>query len=206
MMVLAVGLVASFQTIFDSFQWNSIRIWMPAAKEHPTARFQPAGQPESTLYHGLPGVIKPPMDVGTVVHRLKRGLYGSVRDLLLDVELFMANATRSTSPPPSGVSTSGRGRRLTSDGSDDLEQPEKELAMASLWPVPDALGGCSDAADAAVGGGAGLGTMLTSGGQSGKMVTDVVIGHTPNGSLRSFSQVPAQPVVEAAKERRGHAP
>jgi hypothetical protein len=38
MMVLAVGLVASFQTIFDSFQWNSIRMWMPAATEHPTAR------------------------------------------------------------------------------------------------------------------------------------------------------------------------
>jgi hypothetical protein len=34
----------------------------------------------------------------------------------------------------------------------DLEQPEKELAMASLWPVPEALVGCSDAADAAVGG------------------------------------------------------
>jgi hypothetical protein len=44
-------------------------------------------------------VIKPPMDVGTVVNRLKRGLYGSVRDLLLDVELFMANATRSISTP-----------------------------------------------------------------------------------------------------------
>jgi hypothetical protein len=27
---------------------------------------------------------------------------------------------------------------------DDFEQPEKELAMASLWPVPDALGGCSE--------------------------------------------------------------
>jgi hypothetical protein len=44
-------------------------------------------------------VIKPSMDVGTVVNRLKRGLYSSVRDLLLDVELFMANATRSISPP-----------------------------------------------------------------------------------------------------------
>jgi hypothetical protein len=44
-------------------------------------------------------VIKPPMDVGAVVHLLKRGLCGSVRDLLLDVELFMANATRSISPP-----------------------------------------------------------------------------------------------------------
>jgi hypothetical protein len=40
-------------------------------------------------------VIKPPMDVGTMVNRLKRGLYDSVLDLLLDVELFMANATRS---------------------------------------------------------------------------------------------------------------
>jgi hypothetical protein len=44
---------------------------------------------------------------------------------------------------------------------DDLEQFEKELAMASLWPVPDALGGCSDAADAAAGGSAGLGAMPT---------------------------------------------
>jgi hypothetical protein len=51
---------------------------------------------------------------------------------------------------------------------DDLEQLEKELAMASLWPVPDALGGGSDAADAAVGGGAGLSTMPTSGGAVGK--------------------------------------
>jgi hypothetical protein len=51
---------------------------------------------------------------------------------------------------------------------DGFEQPEKELAMASLWPVPDALGGCSDAADAAVGGGAGLGAVLTSGGAVGK--------------------------------------
>jgi hypothetical protein len=56
---------------------------MPAATEHLTARFQPTGQPEGTLNRGLPGVIKRPMDVGTVVHRLKRGLYGSVRDLLL---------------------------------------------------------------------------------------------------------------------------
>jgi hypothetical protein len=39
------------------------------------------------------------MDVGTVVNRLKLGLYGSVRDLMLDVELFMANATGSISPP-----------------------------------------------------------------------------------------------------------
>jgi hypothetical protein len=69
---------------------------MPAATEHPTARFQPAGRPEGTLYRGLSGVIKPPMDVDTVVNRLKRGLYGSERDLLLDMELFMANATRST--------------------------------------------------------------------------------------------------------------
>jgi hypothetical protein len=58
-----------------------------------------AGRPEGTLYRGLSDVIKPPMDVGTVVNRLKRGLYGLVRGLLLDVELFMANATRSISPP-----------------------------------------------------------------------------------------------------------
>jgi hypothetical protein len=38
------------------------------------------------------------MDVGTVVNHLKRGLCGSERGLLLDVELFMANATRSISP------------------------------------------------------------------------------------------------------------
>jgi hypothetical protein len=43
-------------------------------------------------------VIKPPMDVDTLVNRLQRGLYGSVRDLLLVVELFMANATLSISP------------------------------------------------------------------------------------------------------------
>jgi hypothetical protein len=42
-------------------------------------------------------VIKPPMDVGTVVNHLKRGLYGSVLDLLLDVKLFLTNATRSIS-------------------------------------------------------------------------------------------------------------
>jgi hypothetical protein len=29
------------------------------------------------------------MDIGTVIRRLKCGLYGSVRDLLIDVELFM---------------------------------------------------------------------------------------------------------------------
>jgi hypothetical protein len=96
---------------------------------------------------------------------------------------------------------------------DDLEEPEKELAMASLWPVPDALGGCSDAAGAAVGGGAGLGAigrfpMPSAGaltrptlrwaaaqalarcrllaGQSGMMV----IGHILNGSLRSPAKSP----------------
>jgi hypothetical protein len=68
---------------------------MPAATEHPTARFLPAGRPEGYLHRELSGVIKPPMDVDTVVHRPKRGLYGSVRGLLLDVELFMAKATRS---------------------------------------------------------------------------------------------------------------
>jgi hypothetical protein len=39
------------------------------------------------------------MDVDAVINRLKHGLCGSVLDLLLDVELFMANATRSISPP-----------------------------------------------------------------------------------------------------------
>jgi hypothetical protein len=68
-------------------------------------------------------VIKRPVDVGAVARRLKRGLYGLVRNLLLDVELFMANATRSTSRPPSGVSTSGNGRRFTSDGSRAAPSP-----------------------------------------------------------------------------------
>jgi hypothetical protein len=89
---------------------------------------------------------------------------------------------------------------------DDIEQPEKELAMASLWPVPDALGGCSDAADAAVGGSAGLGAMPTFGGAVGK----------DGDTRRNWAhiqrlpevpgQVPAQPVVEAVEERRGHGP
>jgi hypothetical protein len=92
---------------FQSVQWNLMQIRMPAAKEHPTARFQSAGQPEGILYRGLPVVIKRPMDVVTVVHHLKRGLCGSVRGLLLDVELCMANATPSISSPSSGVSTSG---------------------------------------------------------------------------------------------------
>jgi hypothetical protein len=70
---------------------------------------------------------------------------------------------------------------------DDLEQPEKELAKALLWPVPDALGGCSDAADAVVSGSAGLGAMPTFGGAVG---THVVIGHTSNGSLRSPAKSP----------------
>jgi hypothetical protein len=72
---------------------------MTAATEHPTARFQQPVDAKALYMIGLSDVIKPPMDVGTVVNRLKRGLYGSVRDLLLDVELFMANATRSFSPP-----------------------------------------------------------------------------------------------------------
>jgi hypothetical protein len=58
-----------------------------------------ASRPEGTLYRELSDVIKPPMDAGTVVNRLKRGLCGSVRDLLLDVELFMAKAIRFISPP-----------------------------------------------------------------------------------------------------------
>jgi hypothetical protein len=89
---------------------------------------------------------------------------------------------------------------------DDLKKPEKELAMASLWPVPDALGGCSDAANAAVGGGEGLGAMPTSGGAVGKD------GYTRRDRAHAQrlpavpSQVPAQPVVEAVKERREHGP
>jgi hypothetical protein len=122
LIVLAV-LSELLSNYFQSVQWNLMRIWMPAATEHPTARFQPAGQPEGILYRGLPDVIKRPMKVGTEVHCLKLGLYGLVRDLLLDVELFMANATRSTSPPHSGVSTSGRGRRLTSNGSRAAASP-----------------------------------------------------------------------------------
>jgi hypothetical protein len=82
---------------------------------------------------------------------------------------------------------------------DDLEQPEKELAMASLWPVPDALGGCSDAADAAVGGGVDLGAMPTSGGAVGIDV-DTCRDRAHAQRLPVVpSQVPAQPVVEAAK-------
>jgi hypothetical protein len=83
---------------------------------------------------------------------------------------------------------------------DNLEQPEKELAMASPRPVLDALGGCSDAADAAVGGSAGLGAMPTSGGAVGKD------GDTRRDRAHAQrlpavpGQVPAQPVVEAAKE------
>jgi hypothetical protein len=42
------------------------------------------------------GMIKRPMDVRTVTHRLKECLYSFMRGLLLDVELLMANATRST--------------------------------------------------------------------------------------------------------------
>jgi pantothenate synthetase len=72
-------------------------------------------------------VIKRPMDIGTVVHCLKCGLSGSVQDLHLDVELVMANATRSTSPPPSGLSTSGKGRQLTSDGSRAAASPPPPL-------------------------------------------------------------------------------
>jgi hypothetical protein len=68
-------------------------------------------------------VIKRPIDVGTLTHRLKRGLYGLVWDLLLDVELFMANATRSTSPPPFEAPTSGRGQRFISDGSRAATSP-----------------------------------------------------------------------------------
>jgi hypothetical protein len=45
---------------------------------------------------------------------------------------------------------------------DDLEQPEKELAMASFGLVPEALSGCGNAADAAVGGGNDLSAMLAS--------------------------------------------
>jgi hypothetical protein len=89
---------------------------------------------------------------------------------------------------------------------DDLEQPEIELAMASLWPVPDALGGCSDAADAAVGGGAGLGAMSTSGGAVGKD-GDTRRDRAHIQRLPAVpGQVPAQPVVETAQERRGHGP
>jgi hypothetical protein len=159
-------------------------------------------------------VIKPPMDVGTVVNRLKRGLNGSVRDLLFEVELFMANTTRSISPPaaveggdllpmdlePLHRRHLRRGRRRRS------QKPEKELVMASIWPVPDALGGCSDAADAAVGGGAGLGAMPTSGGAVRKD-GDTRRDRAHIQRLPAVpSQVPAQPVVEAAKERRGHGP
>jgi hypothetical protein len=89
---------------------------------------------------------------------------------------------------------------------DDLEQPEKELAMASLWPVPDALDGCSDAADAAVGGGAGLGAMPTSGGAVGKD-GDTCRDRAYTQRLPAVpGQVPAEPVVEAAKKRRGYGP
>jgi hypothetical protein len=78
--------------------------------------------------------------------------------------------------------------------------------MALLWPVPDALGGCSDAADAALGGGTGLGAMSTSGGAVGK-------DGDPRRDRAHIQRLPAvpcqvsaQPVVEAAKERRGHGP
>jgi hypothetical protein len=109
------------------FQSTRCEFEMPAATGHPTTRFRPAGQPEGTLYRGHPGVIKPPMDVSTVIHRLKRGLYGSVRDLLLDVELFMANAIRSISPLPFVVSTSGTGQRVTSDGCQAAALPPHPL-------------------------------------------------------------------------------
>jgi hypothetical protein len=89
------------------------------------------------------------------------------------------------------------------EDADDLEQPEKELAMASLWPVPDPLGGCSDVADAAVDGGTGLGAMSTSGGAVGKD-GDTRRDRAHTQRLPAVpSQVPAQLVVEAAKERRG---
>jgi hypothetical protein len=86
---------------------------------------------------------------------------------------------------------------------DDLEQPEKELAMASLWSVPDALGGYSDAADATVGAGSGLGAMSTSGGAVGKD-GDTRCDRAHTQRLPAVpSQVPAQPVVEVAKSGGG---
>jgi hypothetical protein len=78
--------------------------------------------------------------------------------------------------------------------------------MASLWPVPDALGGCSDAADAAAGGGAGLGAMPTSGEAVGKD-DDIRRDRAQTQQLSAVpGQVPAQPVIEAAKERSKHGP
>jgi hypothetical protein len=76
------------------------------------------------------------MDVGTVARRLKRGLYASVRDLLLDVELFMANATRRgvyerqmAAPYFRWMCSRCIATASAVVDADDLEQPKKELAM-----------------------------------------------------------------------------
>jgi hypothetical protein len=143
-------------------------------------------------------VIKRPMDLGTVVHRLKHGLYGSLRDLLLDVELFMANATRSISPPASEVLTSGRGRRLNSDGSRAaasppppplltptiLNSPRKSWRWRRFgrFPMPSADSLTRQTLWWAAAQASARRRLLA--GQSGKVVTHVVIGHTLNGYLR----------------------
>jgi hypothetical protein len=87
--------VSSYGTIFSQFNGTSCKF---CCKQLQCIRRNTFNQPVNpkALYivDYLVGTVA--MDVGTVVHYLKRGLYGSVRDLLLDIELFMANATRSS--------------------------------------------------------------------------------------------------------------
>jgi hypothetical protein len=96
---------------------------------------------------------------------------------------------------------------------DYLEQPEEELAMASLRSVPDALDGWLDADDGVVGDGDVLGAMPASGGQEWWR-RHIAVGNTERlpavGNIQRsstiLSEVPARPVVEAAKERQGQRP
>jgi hypothetical protein len=123
--------------------------------------------PKTLRIVGYLDVIKRPMDVGTVAQRLKRGLYGLMRDMLLEVSCSWPTPS---DPPrhhsPGCLRVVEGGASLLSSrciaaasaevDADKLEQLKKELAIASLWPVPDALCGCSYAADAAMGSAAPL--------------------------------------------------